>query len=147
MSDTTVVQEAPVYVRPPHFTNDVLVDKLLQLRAKVAEIQKKQKDELAKYNVVMAQLEAMMLDELNVSKSQSIKTDKGTFFKTTKISVSVKEWQKTLDWIKDNDAWGLLEARVSKTNLLAIQEELNTTVPGVQISSEVGLNVRSPSAK
>ena len=145
MGDTTVVPEAPV--RPAHFTNDVLVEKHLALRSKVAEIKKRHADELAKYNVVMATLEAWMLDELITSKSQSIKTDKGTFFKVTKTSVTVKEWTTTLDWIKQNDAWGLLEARVSKTQLLSIQEELGVTVPGVQISSEVDLNVRSPSGK
>ena len=125
----------------------MLAGKYLALRDKVAEIKKRHQDELSKYNVVMATLEAWMIDVLNTSGAKSIATDQGTFFKVTKTAVSVKEWGKTLDWIKANDAWGLLEARVSKTNLLAIQEELKTIVPGVQISSEVGLNVRSPGGK
>jgi hypothetical protein len=154
--DNTTVVEQEVPVRPAHFTNDVLVEKFVALRDKIAEIKKRQATELAKFNVVLATLEGWLLDELNTSKSQSIKTENGTFFRTTRMSVTVEKWTETLQWIKDHDAWDLLEARVSKTALDAVMKDLeqqvlagtlpntpgNLIVPGVKITKEQGLNVR-----
>jgi hypothetical protein len=158
VSTTVVEQEAPpeVPVRPAHFTNDVLVEKFVALRDKIAEKKKEQQVEIAKYNLVLNTLEGWMLDELNRSGAKSIATENGTFFRTVKTSVTVEKWQETLQWIKDNDAWDLLEARVSKTALDAVMQDLaakvfagtvpntpaNLTVPGVKITKEQGLNVR-----
>jgi hypothetical protein len=133
--------------------------KYVQLRDKVAEIMKRHKEELSKFVTTLDLLEGWMLDELNRSGSESIRTTGGTFFKTIKTSVTCPEWSKTLAWIQDNDAWELLEARVSKTATEAILQDLKAkadeakargetvtpeslVIPGVAISREVGLNVR-----
>ena len=74
--------------------------------------------------------------------------------------MKVEKWSETLEWIKTHGAWDLLEARVSKTAVDAVMQDLaarcggsgccwgvqvqpqDLIVPGVKISKEQGLNVR-----
>lgn len=69
---------------------------------------------------------------------KSAKTPSGTAYLSTVVSAKVEDWQAVLDYIKANDAYHLLEKRVSKTALA----ETGETVPGVVLSSTVNVNVR-----
>lgn len=157
--ETQAEQPTSPSVKPDGWDNNKLVEKFVALRDKVAEIKKRHKEELAKYNVVMATLEGWLKQELLTSGSESIRTSAGTFYKTTQTSVTCNEWSKTLEWIKDNDAWELLEARVSKTAALEILKDLadkaaqareagqqvdpeSLVIPGVVISRELEVGVR-----
>lgn len=136
-----------------------MVEKYVALRDKVAEIKKRQIDELSKYNVAMAALEGWMLEALNTTGSDSVKTANGTFYKSTRTSVTCPRWSLTLEWIQENEAWDLLEARVNKTAAQAILAEkaaaaevlhaagkpvdpASLVIPGVEIVRDVSLNVR-----
>lgn len=142
----TTVAEAPVQAPAPptrpSFTTAQMVEKYLALRDKKAEIEKAHKTQLSPYNVALAQLEAFILDDLNNMGGDSLKTENGTAYKTTRTSASVKDWPATMDYIKQNAAWDLLEARVSKNAVLAAIEETGAPVPGVNVTQETTLNIR-----
>lgn len=118
------------------------VEKYIALRDKVAEIKKRHADELNQYVLVMDQLEGIMLEKLNEDGVKSMATDAGTCFKTTRASTKVMDWSATLAFIKEKEAWDLLEARVSKTTVAAIMAETGQAVPGVVTSLETVVNVR-----
>lgn len=139
---STTAEQPTASPRPVSYTADVMCDKFVQLRDKVAEIKKRHTEELSQYNLALNTLEAWMLEMLNTSGSDSMKTSNGTFFKTTHTSVTCNEWSKTLDYIRDNEAWELLEARVSRTAVESIMEETKAPIPGVIIRRATSLNVR-----
>lgn len=147
---TTVEEAPPVSAQPPApplgpspgFTPDIMVEKFVALRDKVAEIKKRHSEELAKYNLAMGTLEAWLLDALNKAGVDSMRAPKGTFYKTTHSSVTVNRWSQTLEYIQEHEAWELLEARVSKTAVEAIIADTGQSIPGVVISRATSLNVR-----
>jgi len=153
LSDTTVAEA-------PALTADALAEKFIALRNRKAEMEKAHKEALAPYNLGLEWLENQMLAILNETGAESMRTKSGTFFKTTKTSVTVNRWSDTLDWIQKNERWELLEARVNKTMTLETLKELAETanakaeagdavapeeleIPGVHITTMAGLNVRS----
>ena len=123
-------------------TLDQMVDAYVKLRDKVAVIKKEQTDALAPFNVTMAKLEALMLDTLNKNNAESVRTEHGTVYKTSRTSTKVTEWSATLDFIKTHNLWELLEARVSKTAAEAIIQETQAPIPGVTTSREIAIGVR-----
>lgn len=124
-----------------------------ELKAAMAE-------KLKPFFTAMAQIEGVLLAHLNAQKLDSMSIDGATCFKTTRTSAKVKEWSKTLEYILDKEAYELLEARVSKTAALAIEDELaqkallrqqetgeeprpeDLVIPGVVVEREVVLQVR-----
>jgi hypothetical protein len=137
MSDTqTIAPPRPV------MTVDTMIQNYLRLRDRKKEIESRHKAELAQYKITMDQLEGWLLEAMHQTGLDSMKSPHGTAFKTTRTSASVRDWTATLAYIRANDAWQLLEARVSK---LAVQDLIKDTqkpVPGVETSSEVCVNVR-----
>jgi hypothetical protein len=126
---------------------DVMVDKYLKLRDKVAEIKDRHKKELEPFAKVMEALENMLLDTLNKAGVESMRAPTGTFFKVKHTSCKVNEWSKTLEFIKEHEFWELLEARVSKTAAQEILKSTDKPIPGVVFSTYAEVNVRRPTAK
>ena len=123
-------------------TTEEMITKYLLLRDKKSVIEKQQKEALAPYNVALDTLENLLLAELNKAGLRSMACPNGTAYKTTKSSAKVMDWTATLDFIKANEAWDLLDKRVSKTAVEAIIEETNQPIPGVETTREVQVNVR-----
>lgn len=120
-----------------------MIEKYLALRDKVTAIKKQHTEQLAPYNVAMAKLEALLLDHLNQQGADNIKVrDVGTAYKVTNTSATVAEWPLVLDYVRQHEAWDLLQRAVSKTAVLAAIEETQAPVPGVKVSQETVLNVR-----
>lgn len=133
--------EAPPSARP-NLTTAQMIEKFVALRDKKAAIEKGHKDQLAPFNLVMGQLEAFILDDLNTLGGDSLRTAAGTAFKSVRTSATVKDWTLTFDFIRENDAWDLLERRVSKTAVLETIEASGKPVPGVSVTQETTLNIR-----
>ena len=53
----------------------------------------------------------------------------------------------TLEFIKDNDAYDLLEKRVSKSAVRAYIEEDKAVPAGINYGTRIGVNVRKPANK
>ena len=52
------------------------------------------------------------------------------------------DWPETLRYIREREAWDLLEARVSKTAAAVVVEETGAPIPGVETTSEIRVNVQ-----
>jgi hypothetical protein len=123
-------------------TPDIMVQKYVRLRDKVAGIKKRHQEELAPFNLAMDTLEGHLLGVLNKEKAENIKVPAGTFYRSTRTSVTVSEWSKTLNYIRQQELWELLEARVNKTAAEAIMDETKQPIPGVNVSRETTVQIR-----
>lgn len=119
-----------------------MIERYLQLRRLIHDKEAGHKKELAPLVELRAQLEGALLGYLNENDIDSTRSDAGIAFKSTATSVSVKDWQATLTFIRERQLWDLLEARVSKTAALEMLEEKSETIPGVDISQVTVLRVR-----
>lgn len=123
-----------------------MIEKYLRLRNKVTELKQKHELELQPYKEVMERIEANLLDHLGQTNLDSVKSEAGTAFKQTVTSVTVKDWPATLDYVRENEAWDLLEARVAKNAALTVIEETDAPIPGVRIAQTQVLRVRTAGA-
>lgn len=121
---------------------DEMCRKFVALRDQLAALKKEQAKQLLPFAVAMDTLNVWMLAELNATKVESARTLSGTAYKTLRTSATVEDWAQVLAFIREHEAWELLEARVSKLAVQAIMEETQQAVPGVKTSQEVIVNVR-----
>jgi hypothetical protein len=91
-------------------------------------------------------LEGWMLEAMNQAGLKSMKSVHGTAYKSLRTSTKVVDWTEALRYIRENEAWDLLEARVSKSAAAVVVEETGAPIPGVETTSEITVNVRRASA-
>lgn len=139
---TTVTTVEPPPKTLPAMTPERAIENYLKLREKRDAIKDAHKDQLKPYNEVLTQLEGYLLGVLNTAGVQNMKSKTGTVYKSVDTSVTCNAWSKTLDWIREHEAWEMLEARVSKTAVMAHQEEVGEIPPGVSVRQEIKVHVR-----
>jgi hypothetical protein len=120
-----------------------MIESYLKLRRKMSEVDDRHKEELRPFMELKEQLETELLRYLNTAGLDSTKCEAGTAYRSTSTSVSVKDWRATLEFIKTNELWDLLEARVAKTAAVELTDERKAPIPGVEISQATVLRVRA----
>lgn len=113
-----------------------LRDQKSQLKAEyeaaVAPVQKK-----------MDTLEAKLLDIFNTTGMDSVKTEFGTAYATTRSSATIADRDIFMDFVKAHQEWGLLEVRASKAAVEQFRAANdNELPPGVNLREERVVNVR-----
>lgn len=119
-----------------------IVEKYIKLRDKRDAIKNEVKQKVATIEAAMAIAEGVLMDFFNKSGMDSAGCAAGTAFKTTRTSATVADWDSVIEYIKENEAWHMLEHRVSKK---AIEEYVATEgdlPPGVNWSAETTINIR-----
>ena len=124
-------------------TPDQLIEKYIKLRNRVAEIKDRHTEELRPFTAVMQQIESTLLRHLAETDLNAVKGDAGTAYRQVATSVTVADWDRALAYVREHEAWDLLEARVSKTAALTMIEESQQPIPGVKISQVLVLRVRA----
>jgi hypothetical protein len=120
-----------------------LIEAYLKLRTKITTVETRHKEEILPYTKLKTEIETALLAHLNELGLESTKCKAGTAYKSTTTSVTVKDWPSTLAFIRENELWDLLEARVGKTVALELLEERGEPPPGVQITQALVLRVRA----
>lgn len=114
-----------------------IVAAYLEVRAEKEALVAKHKAELETYNDILAETESLLLGMLNEVGVDSMKTSHGTVYTSTIDSVTVKEWDQVLDYIKTNERWDLLTKKIVKTAM-----EDAEMVPGTELTRIKRVNVR-----
>jgi hypothetical protein len=125
---------------------DQMIEKYVKLRDKVKLIKEQQAAQLAPYNEIMERLEGWLLETLNQAGLSSMRSPSGTAYKSLRTTTKVVDREAWLNFVRENEAWDLIESRASKNAAEAIIEETQRPIPGVETSSEVVCNVRRASA-
>lgn len=115
----------------------------IQLRDKKAQMKAEFDASVAPLQEKMDKLEAKLLETFNKTGMDSVKTEFGTAYATTRSSASVADRDTFMDFVKANEEWALLEVRVSKTAVDQFRSANdNELPPGVNIREERVVNIR-----
>jgi hypothetical protein len=107
-----------------------------QIESKVKEIKGK-----------MDKMEAWLKVQMDAEGLTSVKSDAGTAFLTTTDYATVESWDATLQFIREHDAFDLLNKAVNKTAVRAYIEQNKAVPPGVNYGTRLEVSVRKPRAK
>lgn len=103
------------------------------------------KDDALKASQV--RLEAVMLEHLNRSGVESVRTAAGTFFKQEEVKPSCADWSALNEWVKTHDAFDAYERRLKKTFIVQYMEDNDGAMPpGVSVHREFVVRVRRPNS-
>ena len=128
-------------------TVDQVIEAYLKYRNKKEALEAEIKDQVNELKDKMAKLEAWIKTKADAEGVTSFKTAHGTAFVTTNDYANVADWDAVLAFIKENDAYDMLEKRVSKNAVRGYIDEHKIVPSGVNYGTRIDVNVRKPVAK
>lgn len=119
-----------------------LVEKYIQLRDKKAEYKAEYDAKVAKVEEVLDKIEAKFLQVFEESGLDSVKTEAGTAYKSTRVSVTTGDKDAFMEFVRTNDEWPLLEVRPSKAAIEEYRAAHDDLPPGINWRAEQVVNIR-----
>ena len=101
----------------------------IKIRTAKEEAADRHKQEIAEFNAQLETISAEMLEickELDVS---SMRTNEGTIIRKVHTRYATNDWDSLYQFIKEHDAYGLLEQRLHQTNTKQFLEENPDLLP------------------
>lgn len=123
---------------------DQVIAAYLKLRNKKDAIEAEAKERVKELKDKLSKFEAWLKVRADEQGVTSFKTPHGTAFITTTDFANVADWDATLEFIRANDAYDMLEKRVSKTAVRAYIEATREVPAGVNYGTKLEVNVRKP---
>lgn len=145
MSDNEVASDARQRIGVPN-VGDV-IRTYMKLRDQKAAIEGEVKERIADLKAKMEKLEAYLKTQMDAQGLTSFKSDYGTAFLTTTDYANVADWDAVLNFIRDNEAFDMLEKRVSKIAVRGYIESNKAVPPGITYGTKLEVNIRKPGAK
>ena len=128
-------------------TVETVIGKYMDLRSECDQRKAAFEAEQKKTKAKMAKCEAWLQMKMHLDGVKAFNTDVGTAYKSTVEQATVADFDALLEYVRDNDAWHLLEKRVSKTGVRALLDEDQPLPPGVNWNSSTVIHVRKPSER
>ena len=125
-------------------TVDDVVAAYLKLRLKKETIEAQVKDEVKGLKDKMEQLETWIKEQADAQGVTSFKTKHGTAFLTTTDYANVADWDSVLTFIRENEAFDMLEKRISKIAVRGYIDANKAVPPGVNYGTKLEVNIRKP---
>lgn len=119
----------------------------MKLRDQKVALEAEVKERVSALKVKMEKLEAFLKTQMDAQGLTSFKSEYGTAFLTTTDYANVADWDAVLDFIRDNEAYDMLEKRVSKIAVRSYIEQTKTVPPGVNYGTRLEINIRKPGTK
>lgn len=145
MSDNEVASDARTKIGVPN-VGDV-IRTYMKLREQKAAIEGEVKERISNLKAKMDKLEAYLKTQMDAQGLTSFKSDYGTAFLTTTDYANVADWDAVLTFVRDNEAYDMLEKRVSKIAVRGYIEANKAVPPGITYGTKLEVNIRKPGAK
>ncbi len=145
MTEEEVVSDTRTAIGVPN-VGDV-IRTYMKLRDQKAAIENEAKERMAGLKAKMEKLEAFLKTQMDAQGLTSFKSDYGTAFLTTTDYANVADWDAVLDFIRSNEAYDMLEKRISKIAVRGYIEQTKAVPPGVNYGTKLEVNIRKPGAK
>jgi hypothetical protein len=130
----------------PSIPLDKLTKAYLKLRDQRAELKQQYQSQDAELEVQMQMLQEEMLNICNQTNATSIRTEYGTVIRQVKSRYWTNDWDSMYTFIRDHDAFGLLEKRLHQTHMKEFLSENPDLLPmGLNVESEYTITVRRSS--
>lgn len=127
---------------------DALVGKYVEIRDRRSDLKRQYEEEDKQLKNMLEKIEEVLHKALVDAGETSKKTRFGIVYKTNKDYANVADWKEVLDYIRSNEAWDLLERRVSKSAVKDIMSPDETgkfrqpPPPGVNFVSVETVGIR-----
>lgn len=128
-------------------TVDEVVGAYIKLRNKKEAIENEVKEQVSDIKAQMAKLEAWIRTQADAQGVTSFKTKLGTCYISTVDYANVADWDAVLNFIRENDAFDMLEKRISKIAVRGYIESLKEVPPGVNYGTKIEVGVRKPTTR
>ena len=125
-------------------TVDSVIATYMKLRSQKESIEAETKDRVSGIKAKMEKLEAWIKEQADAQGVTSFKTRHGTAFLTTSDYANVADWDSVLDFIRENEAYDMLEKRISKVAVRGYIDQNKTVPPGVNYGTRLDVNIRKP---
>ena len=96
-------------------TTDIVLEAYIKTRNEIKELE----DKISELKAFQAKKEEWFLAKLDEDNATSFKTKHGTVYTVIKESVTVADQEVFFNWVKENDAWGFIEKRACKAEVLS----------------------------
>jgi hypothetical protein len=123
---------------------DDVVATYMKLRSQKESIEAEVKDRVSTIKAKMEKLEAWIKEQADVQGVTSFKTKHGTAFLTTTDYANVADWDAVLGFIRTQEAFDMLEKRISKIAVRGYIEANKAVPPGVNYGTKLEINIRKP---
>jgi len=122
---------------------DQIVRVYVKIRDARSAAAKEAKERDAEFKEKLGKLEAVLLNHLNTTHADSVKTSEGTFYAQEDLIPTGSDWEAFYAWVKEHDAFDALERRIKKTFIAEYIETNHGEIPpGVSIYRERVVRVR-----
>ena len=128
-------------------TVDAVIEKYMKLREEKTAVEAEIKERVDKIKADMAKLEAFLKAKMDADGLTSFKSEHGTAFLTTTDFANVEDWDAVLRFIREEEAYDMLEKRVSKTAVRGYIDANKEVPPGIRYGTKLDVNIRKPSAR
>lgn len=126
---------------------DDVVAAYVKLRDKKESMEAAVKEQVKPLKEKMNQLEAWLKEQADAQGVTSFKTKHGTAFLTTTDYANVADWDAVLQFIQTNEAYDMLEKRVSKIAVRGYIDANKAVPAGVNYGTKLEVNIRKPTAR
>ena len=133
-------EESEVAERPDL---DQLTSIYLKIRDKRSELKREFENQDKDLEEQQKMLAEQMLESCKELGADSIKTPHGTIIRSVKSKYWTGDWDSMYNFIKEHDAFGLLEKRLHQTNMKDFLNEHPDVMPmGLNVENEYTIVVR-----
>lgn len=128
-------------------TVDAAIAAYVKLRGKKSEIEAETKAKVGVINEQLAKIEAWLKLKADEQGVTSFKSAHGTAFLTTTDFAGVEDWDAFVEYVKENEAFHMLNKAVNKLSVRAYLDETKELPPGVKYGTKTEVQVRKPNKK
>jgi len=119
-----------------------MVDQYLKMRDWIDAEDSAYAAKIKPYKDAMALIEQIMLEHLNANGAQNLKCEAGTAYKKPYLSAKVDNRDRFLEFIKENNRWEFLDARVLKEPVREYLDIHQAAPPGVATETGIKVHIR-----
>jgi hypothetical protein len=119
-----------------------LVGKYIEARERKAQLKAEFDMKTARLDEVMNKIEAKLMQVFQETGMDSVKTEFGTAYTTTRTTASVADRDAFMEYVRTNDEWPLLEVRASKAAVEQYKSVHEELPPGINWREERVVNIR-----
>lgn len=119
-----------------------LVAKYIELRDKKSEFKAEYDAKVGRIDEALDKIEAKLLEVFDTAGMDSVKTESGTAYVSTRTAASVADREAFMEFVRTNDEWPLLEIRASKAAVEQYKDVHEDLPPGINWRSERVVNIR-----
>lgn len=118
------------------------IEQYIRLRDKIKQLDDEHKDKMKPFKETLDKLNAVMLDHLNQIGADSVKSQSGTVYRTTRRTASLEDADAFMRHVIGSEAWELLDRKANVTACEDFAKENGVLPPGVKVSTTIQVGVR-----